>query len=351
MAVIPASQMARRRLTIASRRLGTRNPIETIGGLLDRSFDLPLGDPRYRANSLTPGAMPLEHSFSELMSNSLRIDLEPLGPGASPHARQQEVGREMRRIVPAYFGKPALRWFDERSEPWRSSRIHGTARFGAWFGGAFDPSGMQEAKAYYELGPDQLNDLPPTLRHVARVAMDCLPGLVPVFTSIACGRDRGAQRIYFFHRGELRLLDLEQLMRRLGIGQQLPSLLSAVGLVLGGRFILPEGSVILGLRDTQRGIEMKLDVLVAGVPDPPPQMHDLLNLVLAERPQSQRALRHWMQAMTPDDRNTPGDISVTSFRVRSEGGARVSVYLRPVGYDAQPSRARPDVDPYQQLAI
>ena len=351
MPLVRAADVAKRRLTIASRRLGTKNPVESIGGMLDRSFDLPLGDPRYGKNELTPGAFPLEHSFSEMMGNSLRLDMEPLGPQASPSARQQEAGREMRRLVQSTFGRPALAWFDQRSEPWRTSYTHGNAKFGAWFGGAFDASGMQEAKVYYELGPNQLNDLPANLLHASRIAMSTLPSLRPIFTSIACGRNVGAQRVYFFHRGDLRLLDLEPLLNRLGIGAQLPSLLTAVGLVLGGRFILPEGSVILGLRDTQRGMEMKLDVLVAGVPDPPAQMHGLVNMLLAERPQSQRALNHWMQAMTPDDHPSPGSLSVMSFRVRPEMGARISVYLRPSGYDNRPSRSRTTNDPNDAYAL
>lgn len=340
MANVRASEVAKRRLSIASRRLGTQDPVGTIGGMIDRSFELPLGDPRYAQNCLTPGHMPLEHSYSELMGNSLRLDLEPLGPDASPHARQQEAGREMRRLVQGSFGPAALKWFDSRSESWRGSRIHGGARFGAWFGGAFDQGGLQEAKVYYELGPNQLDELPANLQHAARVAMACLPGLVPIFTSIACGRSAGAQRVYFFHRGDLRLLDLEPVLHRLGIGQQLPSLLAATGVVLGGRFVLPEGSVILGLRDTSRGMEMKLDVLVGGIPDPPQQLQGLVNLILAERPQSQRGLHTWMQAMTPDEYLSPGDISVLSFRVRPEMGARLSIYLRPVGYDASPTRSR-----------
>jgi len=346
MTLIRAAEVAKRRLTLASRRLGTHNPVESIGGMIDRSFDLPMGDPRYGANALAPGSLPIEHSFSEMMGNSLRLDMEPLGPQASPHARQQEVGREMRRLVGQSFGTTALRWFDERSEPWRTSRIHGNARFGAWFGGAFDDSGVQEVKVYYELGPNQLEELPPNLLHAARVAMASLPGLVPIFTSIACGRSAGAQRLYFFHRGELRLLELEPLLHRLGIGQQLPNLLTAVGLVLGGRFVLPEGSVVLALRDTQRGMELKVEVLVAGVPDPPRQMHGLVNMLLSDRPQSQRALRNWMQAMTPDDCASPGEISVMSFRVRPDLGARVSMYLRPVGYDVRPTRSRAPTDPY-----
>jgi hypothetical protein len=348
-----AADVAKRRLTLAARRLGTTNPVDAIGALIDRSFDLPLGDPRYGKNELTPGTMALEHSFSEMAGQSLRLDLEPLGPHASPHSRQQEASREMRRLVQANFGRPALEWFDRRSEPWRGMGIHGNARFGAWFGMGADPSGLQEAKVYYELRPGELDGLPPNLQHAARVAMASLPSLVPIFTSIACGRRRGAQRLYFFHRGDLRLLDLEPLLHRLGVGHQLPSLLAAAGVVLGGRFILPEGSVILGLRDTQKGIEMKLDVLVPGVPDPPQQMTGLLNLAMSDRPQSQRLLQQWLQAMTPDDEDGPGRISVVSFRVQPRLSTRCSLYIRPNGYTQQGRRAvapgapRPSADPYR----
>lgn len=335
-----AAQLARRRLTLAARRLGTKNPVDAIGGLLDRSFHLPIGDPRYLNNVLTPGHFPLEHSFSELSSNALRLDMEPLGPGASPHARAQEAGREARGLIAGAFGNGALRWFDERSEKWRGTSLHGDARFGAWFGLGVDPWGVQEAKVYYELRPGDLDGLPPNLQHAARVAMDALPGLIPIFTSIACGRQRGAQRLYFFHRGDLRLLDLEPVLHRLGIGGQLPSLLAGAGVILGGRFVLPEGSVILGLRDTHRGMEMKLDVLVGGVPDPPPQMYDLVNMVLAERPHSQADLHKWVSAMTPDDANGPGNISVVSFRVQPQLPTRCSIYLRPSGY-SQVGRSAP----------
>jgi hypothetical protein len=341
MVTLRAADVAKRRLTIASRRLGTANPAEIIGGLLDRSFDLPVGDPRYGRNELTPGHMPLEHSFSEMAGNALRLDLEPLGPLATPHARQQEAGREMRRVVQSNFGNAALKWFDERSEPWRGSQLDGRARFGAWYGLGVDPAGVQESKVYYELRPGDLDSLPANLLHATRVAMSVLPGLVPIFTSLACGRRRGAQRLYFYHRGDLRLLDLEPLLHRLGIGGQLPGLLAAAGVVLGGRFVLPEGSTILGLRDTEKGIEMKLDVMIGGMPDPPPQMYSLFNMALNERPQSQKQLRNWVSAMTPDDEweRGPGNISVVSFRVQPQSSTRCSLYIRPNGYTQQGRQA------------
>ena len=345
---IRAAEVAKRRLSIAARRLGTKDPSESIGGLIDRSFDLPLGDPRYGSNALLPGSMPLEHSFSEVAAEALRIDLEPLGPTATPGARRNEAGREMRRLVNQCYGAKALRWFDECSEPFRGMHTSGDARFGAWFGAAYDQNGLRESKVYYEITGGRLDDLPPNLRHAASVAMSCLPGLVPIFTSISASRRRGSQRVYLLHQKELRLLDLEPLMKKLGVGHQLPGLLSAVGLILGGRFTLPPGSVIIGLKDTKRGIEMKLEVLLPAVPDPPKEMHGLVQMLLAQRPDSQRAFRQWIQAMTPDEFNSPGHMSVIGVRVNPEMGSRLTIYFKPVGYDQPPQQGRPGqiLDPY-----
>jgi hypothetical protein len=332
------ADVAKARLSIAARRLGTQDPVPLIGGLIDRSFDLPVGDRRYGNNALTPGTVPLEHSFTETSAAALRLALEPYGPGASPDTRRQEVSREVRRLVSRCYGAPALAWFDRASEPFRGSHRAGSARFGAWFGAAFDENGVAETKAYYELVPGQLGELPANLRHASEVAMAHMPGLLPIFTSIACGRGQGAQRVYFYHRGDLRLLDLEPMMNALGVGHQLPSILSALGLILGGRFVLPEGSVIMGLRDTARGIGLKLDVLLPGVPDPPREMHGLIQMYLAQRPEMQRALRHWMQAMTPDAYAGPGKMSVVGVKVNPHTPARLSIYFRPVGYDQPPTQ-------------
>jgi hypothetical protein len=170
--------------------------------------------------------------------------------------------------------------------------------------------------------------------------MACVPNLVPIFTSVACGRAQGNQRVYFFHTGELRLLDLEPLMNQLGIGHQLSSMLTAVGLILGGRFVLPEGSVVIALRDTGRGIEMKLEILLPGLPDPPREMHGLIQMHLAQRPDAQRSLQQWLSAMLPDGAPTAGDMTVVSVRVTPQTGARLTLYFRPSGYDAEPSRSR-----------
>ncbi|MFH1465888.1 MAG: hypothetical protein ABIO70_15985 [Pseudomonadota bacterium] len=334
-----AAMVVKHHLSVAARRLGVADPLPTLGGALDRTFQLPVGDPRYGNNALAPGSMPFELSYSEVSPRNLRFDLELGGPQASPEARRHETSRETRRLIHQHFGQPALRWFDERSEPWRTGPVDMGARFGAFFGASFDDGGLNEAKAYYEFRPDQVAALPDNLQHAVRVTMAALPGLVPIFTSIAAGRQRGAQRVYLFCPEELRLLDLEPLMHRLGIGHQLPSILAALGVITGGRFTLPAGSAVLGLRDTPRGIEMKLDLLMPAFSDPPQNMHGLIQLHLAQRPDSQRSLHDWMQAVTPDDRAGPGDISVVGVKVNPKMPSRLAVYLRPD--EARPRRVEP----------
>src|SRR5688572_923999 len=103
------------RLQQAAARLGTVDPNRTMGRLLERTCTLPEGDPRYAHNALTPGAAPLEPSYSELESDKLRVNLQPLGPDASGIDRRDEATREMRRLVACFFGREALHWFDERS--------------------------------------------------------------------------------------------------------------------------------------------------------------------------------------------------------------------------------------------
>ncbi len=80
------------------------------------------------------------------------------------------------------------------------------------------------------------------------------------------------------------------------------------------------------------------------IPEPPHEMHGLIQMHMSQRPDSLRAMQNWMQAMTPDDCNTCGDISAVSVRVTPLMGARLNVYFRPTGYDAEPPVSQ---DPYR----
>ncbi|KQQ78768.1 hypothetical protein ASF73_04455 [Xanthomonas sp. Leaf131] len=329
----PVKNLVKHSLRAAAHALGTRDPMPYVDGLIDRAFYLPDDDTSYARNSLAPGAVPYEPSFSESEPNMLRFTIEPLGPDAAPVARRDEATREMRRLVSPIFGPDALRWFDARSEAWRGFGGMSWMNYGAWFGSAFDSDGLYATKIYYELLPAQLDALSPGLARLTQQVMSEMPGLMPIFTSIGCKRDTGSQRVTFLHRGALVVNTLGPLMNRLGIGHQLPSLMRIVGVALGGRFELPPGAVLVGIRELPDGAELKLEILLAAIPDLPARFLDLLKLGLAERPRQLAALSRWLDAFGMDDVGEQGHFSVLSIRVTPTSQARISLYVRPIEFE------------------
>jgi hypothetical protein len=329
---IPTADLVKRRVHNAAKQLGAASPLPYVGGLLDRSFPAPADDGAYAANALTPGAVPVEPSFAEQEPGILRFTVEPVGSG-SPVSRRDEASRQMRRLVAPIFGRDALRWFDQRSEEWRGLNSLWRLDFGAWFGSAYDTDGLFASEVIYELNPSQIAGLPPSLRSMVATVSETMPALVPVLTAIACRRDAGSQRVTFLHQGALRLADLDPLLRRLGLAHQLPGLMQVIGLALGGRFELPERSVLVSVGETSEGVELKLDVLLGMVPDVPPTFLDLLALGLSERPRELRALGSWLRAFTPDKEDWPGEFSVLSIVTTPRVPARVSLHLRPVEFE------------------
>jgi hypothetical protein len=328
----PLSHVVKRRVQEAASTLGAADPLPYVGDLLERSFPHPAGDPQYGANALTPGTAPFEPSFSEREPNLLRFTIEPLGPGPSPVARRDEATREMRRLVGPLFGRGALRWFDERSEDFRGLSSLSNLGYGAWFGTSYDRDGLTASKVYYELKPTQLSDLPLPLANLARIATESMSGLLPVFTTISCRREAGAQRVTFLAMNPLRVAHLEPLMKRLGMAHQLPGLMQLFGIALGGRFELPGRTVLLGLGNSAEGPELKLEAMLGMLPDVPPQFLDLLALGLSERPRELRALGRWLRAFTPTEGEWPGEFSVLSVRTSPRTPAQVSLYLRPAEF-------------------
>lgn len=333
----PLSVSVAQRLSQAARKLHTADPTQIIQPLLTKTFALPAGDPRYASNSLIPGAAPLEPSYSELEPQVLRFTLEPLGPTAGPVDRRDEATREMRRLVREFIGRDAVRWFDQASEEWRDSGTGSKLHYGAFFGTSYDHDGLSSSKVYYETRPDQITALPPGLFRLVSTAMSVMPNLMPLFTSVACRRHHGSQRLTFLHRGVLRLMELAPLLEALGIAGQLPGLMQTVGLALGGRFELPDNSVLVALEDGRHGPELELYVLLGMIPDIPQNFLDLLAMGLTERPRELNAMIRWLGAFTPESGDWPGNFSILSVRT-SHGSPRVSLYLRPVEFEV-PMRA------------
>jgi hypothetical protein len=329
----PLSVSVAQRLSQAARKLNTADPTLVLKPLLDKTFALPAGDPRYAANSLVPGAAPLEPSYSELEPKVLRFTLEPLGPGAGSVDRRDEATREMRRLVRDFFGRDAVRWFDQQSEEWRDTGSGSRLHYGAFFGTSYDSDGLFSSKVFYETTPNQITAMPPALFRVVTVAMNAMPNLVPLFTSIACHREQGSQRMTFLHRGVLRLMDLGPLLEQLGLSGQLAGIMQTFGLALGGRFELPDNSVLIALEAGERGPEFEVYVLLGMIPDVPQNFLDLLAMGLTERPRELNAMLRWLGAFTPESGDWPGNFSVLSVRTASQGSPRVSLYLRPVEFE------------------
>lgn len=338
----PMSVTVARRLSTAAAKLGVMNPTALVKPLLDRTFALPEGDQRYANNALMPGAAPFEPSFSELEPRTLRFTVEPLGPEASGLDRRDEATREMRRLV-RMFGPDALRWFDERSEDWRGSGSGSDLHFGAFFGTSCDPNGLCTSKVYYETNPNQIEAMPLPLFRLVETAMHFLPGLAPLFTTIACRREHGGQRVTFVHRTPLRLSDLGPLLDALGMGSQLAGIMQILGLALGGRFEMPANAVLLALGESRHGRpEFELYVLLGAVPDVPANFLDLLAMGLTERPRELQAMLRWLNAFTPESGDWPGNFSVLSVRTNADSPPRVSLYLRPVEFEVRDQMAAGD---------
>ncbi|MFZ5797130.1 MAG: hypothetical protein C4563_08570 [Desulfobulbus sp.] len=342
MAQAPLSSQIADKLRRAARGLGAADPNPMLGGLLARTFTLPQGDPRYAANALTPGAAPLEPSYSALEPDKLRFNLQPLGPEASGIDRRDEATREMRRLVRDFFGREALHWFDRRSEPWRGFGSGANLHYGAFFGTSYDRDGLYNSKVYYETGPGQIDGLPMDLFGVVSTVLAVMPQLQPLFTTVAATRQMGGQRLTLAHPRPLRITDLQPLLNALGLGNRMPGILQILGLVLGGRFDLPANSTLIGVGQSADGPDIEIYVLLGMIPDLPANFLGLLTLGLSERPRELTALERWMAAFTPEDDVWPGRFSIISVRTSRSVPPRVSLYLRPVEFEVPPEALRTD---------
>lgn len=310
----------------AARALHTANPVNELGAVLDDSLTRPPGDPAYREKRV------LEPRFAESATGALAFDLLPGGPMASPASRVAEAAETVRSLTARGFGREALRWLDGRIEAATESGGR-SARWGASIGSGFGRHGLLESSMHMEWGPALLESLPARLHRVVQVALDALPGLRPAFSTVRTTPHGGSQQVTFEVPHALPLARLRPLMERLGIGSQHASLVSAVALLLGARYTIPPGAGMITLRIGRAGVELRLDVDLQAIPDPPPGITRLIGMHLAERPRSKRAFIRWVAALTPDGYDSPGRLSVLSVAVLGNRPAQLALYLAPAVID------------------
>jgi hypothetical protein len=341
----PMSNLVKSRLMTAATRLRTADPNRFVGHMLEDSFRDPCGDPAYGNNPVEPGAAPLRSQFAARQPRNLSFELEPLGPRASGSDRRDFTTRAMRRLVNDNFGSEALRWYDGASEGFRSHGRSHCLNYGATFGSSFDAGGLQSATVSYEGGDSAIAQINPRLAQLIGNAMAALPGMRPVFTTLVASRDHGAQWMTFLLTNNLRLAELEPMMRELDLGGRLAPIMQIVGVALGGRFDLPAGSTLVSFGRGPHGVEMELQVMLDAVGDVPPNFLQLLTMNLRERPSELTALERFLEAFTPEDQVWPGRFSILGIRIGPSGPAKISLFLRPVEFEISPSAVRMPAPP------
>jgi hypothetical protein len=318
--------VAKQLLVRAAQNLGIPNPLSDVGRVIDHSLSFPLGQ-RYNA------ADPLSPSFSETTPENLGFIIEPDGPGVTPADKIRSATQAMQHIVSDRFGEPARHWLDGRLETVTSNGYQRGASYGASFGSGFDRNGINESFVQYEWGPMLMDSLPAPLYRIARTAMETLPGLRPSLSTIRCGRSSGSQQVTFEMERALPLANLQPLMERLGLGHRHASVMNALGFVLGARFVLPPDTAMLTFRPMRAGVEMRVDVNLDALPDPPAQLMALMRLQMTERPKGVQGFDRWLTALTPDGYPGPGTVSVLSVWCRPDLPARLALYLHPAALD------------------
>jgi len=309
-----------RLLQSAAKYLETVDPNPVIGDVVASSLENERED-----NGSGGGVTP---HFAENAPGSLSLLLKPGGKGATLRDSVDTSILAGRRVVRDHLGRSALAWLDARLEP-VTARDYRADNSGGVFGSSFDRYGVAESVVGFDFTDRLWDALAPALGRIAQVVRNIMPGLRPTSTMVRCGRSAGSQQITFEVEQPLSLADLRPLMTELGIGQQHGSLMSATAFLLGARFTLPSHSARLTFRPVRGGVEMRLDVLLEAIEDPPPQMLSLLRLLMTERPRSLRTLERWLGAFTPDGIPHAGDFTVLSVWVRPDVPARVALFLRP----------------------
>jgi hypothetical protein len=295
-----------------------------------------MGDAIADAISLTANGSPVAPQFAESAPGSLSLLVQP---GGALHDRVALSTESARGLAERHFGRSAARWLATRMEPACDARSQ------AFFGGAFDRDGVTEGVIGFDLGERQVDLLPRGLASLARTALSAIPNARVLSTMVRCGRASGTQQITVEPISELALSELRPLMNELGLGHQHASLMSSAAFLLGARFSLPGGSSRVTLRPIREGVELRLDIVLERIPDPPPQLLSLLRLWMTERPRAVQGLDRWLSAFTSDGFPHAGDVTVLSVWVRPNVPARMALYLRPAALIDDAHEAPPATRP------
>jgi hypothetical protein len=264
------------------------DPRSRLGDVIEATFTRPLSDSAYRRNALAPGGLPLEVSFSEEQPDQLRLDLQPFDVDCSPPLRRDRVL--------AALGTHAGTSRHDRSETWLP--YASPQRFGAFLAAVFGPEDLTTVKAYLELDPALTpRKLPRSVAPAAALVAEHVAGVVPHLVAIADGGNGTSERVYLACPGGLRILSLDGLLTRMGIGHRMPALATAVAALTGGRLLLPEDSALIAVGERASSLELKIELLSGALAGPEQETLATVERLLTDRPASLAAFRRWRRAV------------------------------------------------------
>ena len=270
-----ASAAATTELTRIATAIGVAEPEPWLGLLLS-------GGLRDIGNTLLPGYLPVESSFSQQTPGALRLDVEVFDPAAAA-----------RRLV--------------------ASDFDATAGATGFIGVVIDATGLVEVKLYKPGGGADplLTGLPVRPQMVSHVA----------------GRRQVADRVYHVCTGPVPLRSLVPLLAATGNQHATPAFLAAVA-ELTGAMVLPPDAAMVALRPAAGGVEVKVEVLAAACPLPAAELAARIRGLLAATPAAATAYGTWAAAVTGGSAAVL-PATVVSVRIAPGTGPSLTVYAHP----------------------
>lgn len=227
----------RSEVAAAARRFGVADPLSAGGGFFARTLERAAAHPECRSNSLQPGALPFEWSFSESEPDALRIEIEPLDPDLGPAERLRWSAAGVAAAVREIYGDARATEFEAAAQQCES---RSQLRFGAFVGVSVAQRRSPRFKLYVE---ERGDGWPARCLAVAAAAR-----ATAHFRSVTAAADGIAGRHYFLCRDGLRLRDLESVCDGLGIAHRAAPLILTMAELSGGEFYLPPRSAVLAMR-------------------------------------------------------------------------------------------------------
>lgn len=292
---------------------------------LDDALPMSLDALRATRSALVAGGPPLEASFVGDAADTLRIDFEPYADAPSARARRDAVVALFLRLAEQAFGAHAAPAVRRASDALVAPALGDPVRFGAFLGMTIGAQGLGQIKLYTEWQRGFPPDVPAALGHAAAAAMASIPGLVPLFASLACDGRSSSHRLYLLGTADVAMTSLGPAMAAAGLEDRLPDAIRRMAPFLGATAVAPRGATVLSFREGAAGVECKVELLARALelPDATIAARAAHSLEAEERVGG--AYRKWLAGIGA----AADAINVVGVRIAPSRTARLGVYVSP----------------------